>query len=78
VQCAADFHDQIADACLSEAAGVVDDLAAFDAAVDVLDADAATRDASISGFLAAREGSAAGLAGWHDALQLLECERQEV
>ena len=77
VQCTADFHDQVADARLSEAAGVVDNTAALDAAVDVLDADAATRDASIGGFLAAREGSAAGLAGWHDDLDLIECERQE-
>jgi hypothetical protein len=77
VQGTADFHDQVADARLSEAAGVVDNTAALDAAVDVLDADAATRDASIGGSLAAREGSAAGLAGRHDDLDLVECERQE-
>jgi hypothetical protein len=63
VQCTADFHDQVADARLAEAAGVVDHTAALDAAVDVLDADAATCNASIGGFLAAREGSAAGLCG---------------
>jgi hypothetical protein len=77
VQCTADFHDQVADARLAEAAGVVDHTAALDAAVDVLDADAATCNASIGGVLAAREGSAAGLAGWHDELDLVERERQE-
>ncbi len=34
----ADFHDQIADARLPQAARVVDDAAALDAAVDVRDA----------------------------------------
>jgi hypothetical protein len=77
VQGTADFHDQVADARLAEAAGVVDDSAALDAAVDVLDADAATRDASIGGFLTAREGSAAGFAGWHDDFDLVEREGQE-
>ena len=77
MQCTADFHDQVADARLPQPAGVVDDTAALDAAIDVLDADAATCDASIGGFLAAREGSAAGLAGRHDDLDLVERERQE-
>jgi len=77
VQCTADFHDPVADARLSEAAGVVDNTAAFDAAVDVLNADAATCNAAIGGFLAAGEGSAAGLAGRHEDLHLVERERQE-
>jgi hypothetical protein len=55
----------------------VDHAAARDAAVDVLEAHAATGNASIGGFLATREGSAAGLAGWHDDLDLVERERQE-
>jgi hypothetical protein len=55
----------------------VDHTAALDAAVDVRDADAATREASRGGFWAAREGSAAGRAGWHDELDLVGCERQE-
>jgi len=74
MQRTADFHDQVADARLAEAAGIVDNTAALDAAVDVLDAHAATRDASIGGFLAAREGSAAGLAGRHDDLDVVERE----
>jgi hypothetical protein len=77
MQRAADFHNQIADARLSEAAGLVDNTAALDATVDVLEAHAATRDASIGRFLAAREGSAAGLAGWHDDFNLVEREGQE-
>jgi hypothetical protein len=40
MQCTADFHEQIADARLPQPAGVVDDAAALDAAVDVLDAHA--------------------------------------
>ena len=55
----------------------MDDAAALDAAVDVLNAHAATRDASIGGFLAVREGSAAGLAGRHDDLDVVERECQE-
>jgi len=66
MQRTADFHAQVADARLPQAAGVVDDAAALDAAIDGLDAHAPTRDASIGGFLAAREGSAAGLAGRHE------------
>jgi hypothetical protein len=77
VQCTADFHDQVADARLAEAAGLVDHTAALHAAVDVLDAHAATRDASIGGSLAAREGAAAGLAGRHDDLDLVERAGQE-
>jgi len=76
MQRTADFHDQVADARLPEAAGVVDHAAALDAAVDVLDAHAATRDASIGGFLAAREGSASWLAGRHDDLDVVERARQ--
>jgi hypothetical protein len=75
--CTADFHDQVADAYLPEAAGVVDHAAALDAAVDVLDADAATGNASIGGFLAARKGAASWRAGRHDDLDLVERERQE-
>jgi hypothetical protein len=77
MQGTADFHDQIADARLSQAAGVVDDATALDTAVDVLDAHAPTGDASIGGFLAAREGSATGLAGRHEDLDLVERECQE-
>jgi hypothetical protein len=77
MQRTADFHDQVADARLPEAAGVVDHAAALDAAVDVFDAHAATGNASIGGFLAAREGSASWLASRHDDLDLVERERQE-
>ena len=40
MQRAADFHDQVTDARLPQAACVVDNAAALDAAVDVLDAHA--------------------------------------
>ena len=75
MQRTADFHDQVADARLPEAAGVVDHAAALDTAIDVLDAHAATCNAPIGGFLAAGEGSASWLAGRHDDLHLVERER---
>jgi hypothetical protein len=77
MQRTADFHDQVADAHLSKAAAIVDNTAALDAAVDVLDAHAATRNASIGSFLAAREGSAPWLFRRHDDLDLVEREGQE-
>jgi hypothetical protein len=73
----ADFHHQVMDTRLPEAAGFVDDAAALDAAVDVLDAHAAARDAPIRGFLRPREGPAARLPGRHDDLDLLQGEGQE-
>ena len=72
-----DFHDEITDARLPEAADVVHDAAALDAAVDVLDAHTATRDAPIRGFLRAREGPAPWLPRRHDHLHLVERARQE-
>jgi hypothetical protein len=77
MQRTADFHEQIADARLPQAAGVVDDAAALDAAVDVLDAHATARDAPIGGFLRAGEGSPPRLLGWHDHLDPVERKRQE-
>jgi hypothetical protein len=60
MQGTADFHDHIAPARLPQAADVVDDAATLDAAVDVLDADAAARDPTIGGFLRPRESSVRG------------------
>jgi hypothetical protein len=77
MQRAADFHHQISDARLPQAVRVVDDAAALDAAVDVLNADAAACNPSIGGFLRPREGSAPWLLGRHDDLDLIERERQE-
>ena len=77
MQRTANLHHQIADACLSEAADVVDDATALDTAVDVLDPDPATRDAPIGHLLYAREGPAPGLLGGHDDLDLVQGKRQE-
>jgi hypothetical protein len=77
MQRTANFHDQIANACLPQAAGIVDDAAALDTAVDMLDAYAATRDAPIRGFLRACELPPSRLAGRHDDLDLLESKGQE-
>ncbi len=72
MQRTADFHDQIADAGLPQAAGVVDDATALDAAVDVLDAHAPAGDPPIRSFLRAREGPAPRLLRRHDQLHLVE------
>ena len=55
----------------------MDDSAALHTAVDVLDADAAARNAPIGRFLCAREGPAPRLLGGHDDLDVVECEGQE-
>jgi hypothetical protein len=77
MQCTADVHEQIADARLPQAAGVVDDAAALDAAVDVLDAHATACDAPIRRFLRAREGPAPRLPRRHDDVDPVERKRQE-
>jgi hypothetical protein len=68
MQRTANFHHQIADARLPEAAGVVDDTTALDAAVDVLDTHATARDTPIGGFLCPCESAAP---------QLLSTARQD-
>ena len=77
MQGTADFHDQIADTDLPKAAGVVDDATALDTAVDMLDAHATARDASIRGLLRASEFASPGLARWHDDLDMVERKGQE-
>jgi acetyl-CoA acetyltransferase len=75
--CTADFPHQIAHTHSPQSAHVLDDAAALHAAVDGLDVDPAPRDPSIGRFLSALEGSASGLLGGHDALDVVERERQE-
>lgn len=77
MQRTADFHNAIANARLPEAAGVVDDAATLDAAVDVLNAHAAAGDTPICRFLHPCESPASRLPGRHDDLHLIERERQE-
>jgi len=77
MQPTADFHKQITDARLPQAAGVVNNATAFDAAVDVLNTHAAAGDAPIRGFLGTRQGSASRLTGRHDGFHLAQGERQE-
>src|SRR5262245_60140620 len=55
MQRTADFHDLISGTCLPQAARVLNNATALDAAVDMLDADATACDAPIHGFLGARE-----------------------
>jgi hypothetical protein len=73
----ANFPHQMANACLPEAAGGVDDTAALDTAVAVLDADAAARHAPLGGLLCPRERPAPRLLGGHDALDLGEPESSD-
>jgi hypothetical protein len=76
MQRTANFHHQIADARLAEAAGVVNNATALDAAVDVLDAHTTARDAPIGGFLCACERPAPWLLGGHDDLSVVEKARK--
>jgi hypothetical protein len=77
MQGTADFHDAIANARLPETAGIVDNAAALDAAVDVLNAHAAARDTPIRRFLRPREIPSSRLPGRHDDFDLVKRERQE-
>jgi hypothetical protein len=77
MQRTADFHDPIANARLPQAAGIVNDAAALDAAVDMLDAHPAARDATIGGFLRVREGPTPRLPGRHDDVDVVQRARQE-
>jgi hypothetical protein len=77
MQRTADFHDQIADADLPEAIGVMDEAAALDATVDVRDPDPATGDAPSGPFLGAREGPTPWLLGGPDALDVVEGAGQD-
>jgi hypothetical protein len=77
MQAAADFHDTIANARLSEAAGVVDDAAALDTAIDVFDAHAAARDAPVGRLLRLCEFLSSWLPGRHNDLHLGKRECQE-
>jgi hypothetical protein len=73
----ADFHDRLSDPRLPEAADVLDDAAALDAAVDRLNAHAPTSDALIRRLLGPRELPSSWLPSWHDGFHLRERERQE-
>ena len=77
MQRTADFHDEIADACLPEAAGVMDDATALQTAVHVLDAYTPAGKASIRGLLRACEGTPPRLLGRYDHLDLRGRKRQQ-
>ena len=77
MQAAADFHDTIVHARLSEAAGVVDDAAALDTAIDVFDAHAAARNAPVGRLLRLCEFPSSWLPGRHNDLHLGKRECQE-
>ena len=77
MQRTADLHNQISGTCLPEAADVVDDAAALDTAVDMLDAHSPTGDAPIRGLLRVCELPSSWLSGRHDDLHPVEHERQE-
>jgi hypothetical protein len=77
MQRTAAFPDHIADARLPQAVGVVDHMAALDAAVDGLDPDPTPREPPIGRFLRARERPAPWRLGGHDDGHLVEREGQE-
>jgi hypothetical protein len=66
------FHHAIANTSFSDAARLVDDAAAFDAAVDVLETHPTVGDPPTRRFLRARELPASRLPGRHDDLDLGE------
>ena len=76
MQRTADFHEQVTDAGLPEAADVVNDAAALDAAVHMLDADTPAGNAPIGSFLRACEGAPPRLLRRHDHFDLRERTRQ--
>jgi hypothetical protein len=73
----ADFHEQISDPRFPKAARIMDDAAALDAAVDVLDTHAPTGDTPLRGLLRACEFPAPRLLGRHDHLNVRQRKRQE-
>jgi hypothetical protein len=77
MQATADFHNQITDTRLPQAAGVVNQETAFDAAVDVLNTHATAGEASIRSLPGARQGSSPRFTGRHHGFHLVESERQE-
>jgi len=77
MQRTADFHEQVTDAGLPEAADVVNDAAALDAAVHMLDADTPAGNAPIGSFLRACEGAPPRLLRRHDHFDLRERKRQK-
>jgi hypothetical protein len=77
MQRTADVHDQITHPRLPQAAGVVDDATALDAAVDLLDTDTAAGDAPIRRCLRTGEGPAPPLAGRHEDVDRVQGTCQE-
>ncbi len=77
MQRTADFHDAIANARLSEPAGIADDATTLDTAVDVFGAHAPAGEAPIGRSLCGRELPSSRLSGRHDDFNLLQGEGQE-
>jgi len=73
----ANFHEQIADARLPQAADVGDDAAPLDATVDVLEVHATTGETPMRSLLRACAPPASRLPGRHDALYPGERAGQE-
>jgi hypothetical protein len=76
MQATAHFHDHLSCPRLPEAADVVDDAAALDATVHLLDPHPAPCDAPIDRFLRTREGSPPRLLGRHEHFDLGEHQGQ--
>ena len=77
VQGTTEFHHQIADTRLPQTDPVFDDATALDTTVDMLDPQPALGERLIRHVLLPRQLLAAWLLGWHEALDLGQCKRQE-
>ena len=77
MQRTADVHDPIADARFPQAARVVDDAAALDAAVDVLDPEPTVVQGLVHPLLLPCQFLARGFLPWHEDLDLGQREREE-
>ena len=73
----AQFHHEVTDALLPEAVPVFHDATALDTAIDVLNPSAAIVEGLVGTLLLQGELLAAGFLGWHEDLDLGECEGQE-
>ena len=75
MQRAADFHHHIANPCFPHPDRLFEHAAAFDAAVDMLDADPSPSDLPIPGFLRSRQLLSAGLLRRLDDVHPVQRER---
>ena len=77
VQGTAQFHHEITDARLPQAEPVLDNAAALDTAIDMLDPQPPLVERLVGQVLLPPELLTTGFLGWHEDLHFRERERQE-